>query len=132
MTGWLLWPPLAALVVYSAFSAFKYTRMISNIFMGLVYKPSWMPAAFSGGDTVTILDSSDREIRALLVENKERCENLVIFCHESGATKESWEKYAAFFPGRGYRVLSVDLMKKTAAPKIPCPSGRPRRTSSGC
>ncbi len=33
----------------------------------------------------------------------------MIFCHESGSTKESWEKYAYFFPALGYHVLSVDL-----------------------
>ena len=40
MIRWLLTLPFCALAVYSVFSAFKYTRMISNIFMELVYKPS--------------------------------------------------------------------------------------------
>ena len=104
--------PLAVLLVYSVFSAFKYTRMISNIFIGLVYKPSWLPNVPVRGEKISILDSSDKEIQALVVEKKDpRC--TVIFCHESGAAKESWEKYISFLPESGCRLLSIDFDEKT-------------------
>ena len=107
-----LFLPFLVLAVYSVFSAFKYTRMISNIFMGLVYKPSWQPVFSSRGEKISILDSSDKEIETLVVE-KGRPEKLVIFCHESGANKDSWEKYTSFLPEAGYRVLSVDFPEKS-------------------
>ncbi len=102
----------AALIAYGLFSAFKYTRMISNIFMGLVYKPSGLSDIPVRGEKISILDSSDNEIEALIVEKKNpRC--TVIFCHESGATKESWEKYVSFLPEAGCCVLSVEFDEKT-------------------
>ena len=103
--------PFAVLTAYSVFSAFKYTRMISNIFMGLVYKPSWQPAPSSRGEKIGILDSSDKEIEALTVV-KDKSENIAVFCHESGADKESWEKYAWFLPNAGWRVISIDFDEK--------------------
>ena len=107
----LLVLPFAALLVYSVFSAFKYTRMISNIFMGLVYKPSWQPASSARGEKIGILDSSEKEIEALVVDNG-RSDKIAIFCHESGARKESWEKYTWFLPEAGWRILSVDFDEK--------------------
>ncbi len=109
----LIWfVPLAILLAYSTFSAFKYTRMISNIFMGLVYKPSWSPDTSARGEKISILDSSDKEIEALFAEQKKpKC--TVIFCHESGATKESWEKYALFLLDAGCSILSMDFDEKS-------------------
>jgi pimeloyl-ACP methyl ester carboxylesterase len=95
--------------VYCLYTVFKYTRMIGNIFLSLVYDPSLESLPESArGEAVTILDSSDAEISALFLEKKDS-KKLVIFCHESGATKESWEKYCFFFPDLGYHVLSLDF-----------------------
>lgn len=104
----LLVIPFLVSVAYAAFAAFKYTRMISNIFLGLVYRPQPDTVERVRGEKLTILDSSDREIQALFLERK-GSDRVMIFCHESGSTKESWEKYAYFFPELGYHVLSVDL-----------------------
>src|SRR3989344_5166341 len=62
---------------------------------------------------MTILDSSGHEIEAVFAGTA-GANKLVIFCHESGASKESWERYAYFFPALGYQVLSPDLGNKTA------------------
>ena len=103
--------PLVLFLAYAVFSAFKYTRMISNIFMGLVYKSSQQDFR-ARGEKIVILDSSDKEIEALTVDKKNPgC--TVIFCHESGANKDSWEKYASFLPEAGCRVLSIDFDEKT-------------------
>lgn len=99
---------LAAFAVFFFFQSCKYTRMISNIFLSLVYRPDLEPAAPARGEKVTILDSGDREIEALFLEKK-GAKKLVLFCHESGAAKESWEKYAYFVPELGYHVLSIDF-----------------------
>jgi len=87
---------------------FKYTRMIGNIFLSLVYKPAVEPSSSSFGEKVTILDSADKEIEALFIEQKGAAQ-LAIFCHESGSSKESWEKYAYFLPALGFHILSVDF-----------------------
>src|SRR5207247_399640 len=50
-------------------------------------------------------------IETILVENK-GSKKIVIFCHESGSSKESWEKYAYFLPDAGFNVLSVDFSVK--------------------
>ncbi len=110
MTIWLLTIPFFLVLCYSIFSGFKYTRMISNIFMGLVYRPSDFTSA-ARGEKVTILDSSDREISALYLPCESSTKALV-FCHESGSNENSWEKYAYFFPGMGFHVLSVDFTDK--------------------
>lgn len=107
---------VAALAVlgYGIHAAFKYTRLIGNIFLGLVYSPP--PEELAGearGEMITILDTSDTEIETLFVEKKDS-KGLVIFCHESGSSKESWEKYAGFLPDRGYRILSVDFKNEPA------------------
>jgi pimeloyl-ACP methyl ester carboxylesterase len=107
----LLWLPLLVFVVYFIVSAFKYTRMISNIFMSLVYRPKEESYSSSVGENVTILDSGDHETAALLVEKKDS-KKVVIFCHESGAGKESWEKYGYFLPSLGYHVLAFDFRQK--------------------
>lgn len=104
---------LSVVAVYSIHSGFKYTRMISNIFLSLVYRPETEHFSSSRGESMTILDSRDHEIEAVLAGNP-RAKKLVIFCHESGAVKESWEKYAYFFPELGYQVLSLDLGNKAA------------------
>lgn len=111
----LLTLPFIALALYAAFAAFKYTRMIGNIFLGLVYRPTPDSVDRVRGERITILDSSDREIPALFFECQ-GSDRVVIFCHESGSTKESWEKYAYFFPDLGYHVLSVDLSEVTGDP----------------
>ncbi|MBI3316302.1 MAG: alpha/beta hydrolase [Candidatus Omnitrophica bacterium] len=110
---WVL--PLFLVAAYFLYSGFKYTRMIANIFLGLVYDPEPEPLQPSVGEKRAILDSSDREIEALWVEKKGSAE-IVIFCHESGASKESWEKYAHFLPGMGFHLLSVDLELTPAGP----------------
>ncbi len=115
----LFWPAAALIFIGLFFAAYifytvlKYTRMIGNIFLSLVYDPNLgsMPES-ARGETVTILDSSDAEISALFLEKKDS-KKLVIFCHESGATKESWEKYCFFLPDLGYHVLSVDFKNET-------------------
>ena len=105
---------LGVAAVYGIHAAFKYTRMIARIFLGLVYDPpaeeSMEP---SRGQEITILDSADREIGALFVEEK-GAKGLVIFCPESGAGKESWEKYGYFLPELGFRVLSIDFNNDAA------------------
>ena len=102
-------------VAYFIHAGFKYTRMISHIFLSLVYRPVVENYSSSLGERVTILDSSDHEIEAIFVE-KPGSKKLVIFCHESGASKESWEKYAYFFPLLGFHVLSVDLGNRSMEP----------------
>ena len=107
----LLWFVPAFVVLfagYFTYAMFKYTRMISNIFLSLVYRPPYEPPSSSRGERVTILDSGDREIEALFLEKK-GAKRVLIFCHESGAAKESWEKYAYFIPALGFHILSADL-----------------------
>jgi pimeloyl-ACP methyl ester carboxylesterase len=111
VTRWLLAVPFGLLAAYAVWAAFRYTRMISNIFMGLVYKSSWTPSLAARGEKVSILDSSDREIPAL-VAGEGRDGKLALFCHESGHGKESWERYAAFLADAGWRVLAIDLDEK--------------------
>src|SRR3989338_2152792 len=101
---------------YFIHSLFKYTRMISGIFLSLVYKQTLEEFSSTLGENITILDSSDREIEALFGENK-GSDKVLIFCHESGAAKESWEKYAYFIPRLGFHVLSVDFGKPSEALK---------------
>ncbi|OGW84054.1 MAG: hypothetical protein A3C47_00070 [Omnitrophica bacterium RIFCSPHIGHO2_02_FULL_51_18] len=105
---------LSAVAAYFIHAAFKYTRMISGIFLSLVYKPAFENFSSGLSEKITILDSSDREVEALFVENK-GSRKVLIFCHESGAPKESWEKYAHFIPGSGFHILSVDLQKPSTA-----------------
>ena len=101
--------PFCIVAIYAVYSGFKYTRMISNIFLGLIYtSPSSQTADKVQGEKITILDSADKEIDALLVEHK-GAGSVVIFCHESGAGKESWSKYAYFFPSLRFHVLSTDF-----------------------
>ncbi len=104
----LLVLPFMAVLGYSIYAGIKYTRLISSIFLDLVFRPSPDTVEGSRGEKITILDSSDREIQALFLERK-GSDRVMIFCHESGSAKESWEKYAFFFPDLGYHVLSVDL-----------------------
>ncbi len=104
---------LSAVTAYFIHSGFKYTRMISNIFLSLVYRPEAESFSSSMGEVMTILDSNDHEVEVVFA-GKPGVKKLVIFCHESGALKESWEKYAYFFPDLGYQVLSLDLGNKTA------------------
>jgi len=104
---------LSAVAAYFVHSGFKYTRMISNIFLSLVYRPETESFSSSTGEKITILDSSDHEIETVFARTP-GAKKLVIFCHESGALKESWERYAYFFPDLGYQVLSLDLGNKTA------------------
>lgn len=103
---------LIAVAGYSFHALFKYTRMISGIFLSLVYKPVLEEFTSSLGEKVTILDSGDLEIEAVFLENK-GSNKVLIFCHESGAPKESWEKYAYFIPTLGFHVLSVDFRKSS-------------------
>ena len=104
---------LSAVAVYFVHAGFKYTRMISNIFLSLVYRPETESFSSSTGEKMTILDSSGHEIETVFARTP-GAKKLVIFCHESGASKESWERYAYFFPDLGYQVLSLDLGNKTA------------------
>gem|GEM_PF-1046208 len=105
-----------AAAVYGIHAAFKYTRMIGRIFLGLVYVPLAEGSGSVRGQNVTILDSADREIETLFVDEK-NSKALVIFCPESGAGKESWEKYGSFLPELGYRVLSLDFMNGDTKPE---------------
>ena len=113
MINSLLLLTLAIVVIYSVHAGFKYTRMISTIFLSLVYDPPTEFFSSSRGERITILDSSDKEIPALFVENK-GSNKVMIFCHESGATKDTWERYAYFFTELGFHVLSVDFGKRSA------------------
>jgi pimeloyl-ACP methyl ester carboxylesterase len=110
MSGWqvCLAAPLFLVLGYAVYGAVRYTRMISGIFLSLVYKPPLEPILSSVGEKITILDSADREIEALIVESN-GARKAVIFCHESGCTKESWEKYAYFLPAMGYHLVSFDF-----------------------
>jgi pimeloyl-ACP methyl ester carboxylesterase len=108
--------PFVAFAVFFAFEAAKYTRMISNIFLSLVYRPPYEPPPSSRGEKVTILDSGGREIEALFMESR-GSKRVLVFCHESGATKESWDKYAYFMPSLGWSVLAVDLARREAEGK---------------
>lgn len=103
----------AVFVAYAVYSAFKYTRMISNIFLSLVYQPQEELLPQPRGEKITIVDSSDREMEALFVECRDS-RKLVIFCPESGSSKESWGKYAYFLPALGWNLLSVDFGKLPA------------------
>lgn len=105
---WFWLVPAAAFLAYSVHSLFKYTRMISNIFLGLIYTPDSTPPASELGERVTILDSADHEIEALVLESR-LPKGIVVFCHESGASKASWEKYASFLPSNGYHVIAPDI-----------------------
>ncbi len=107
----LLLIPLGALAVYAVHSGFKYTRMITNIFLGLKYTPFYENIVSTAGEKISILDSGGHEMEGILVEKK-NARKVLIFCHDSGSTKESWEKYAYFFPDLGFHVLSVDFMKE--------------------
>ncbi len=104
---WILGVLLALAGGYFVFAGFKYTRMIGSIFMSLVYRPSAEAMTEFRGERLTILDSSDKEIEALYYENAPT-KKIVIFCHESGSGKETWERYAYFLPDMGYGVLSLD------------------------
>ena len=98
---------------YAVHSGFKYTRMINNIFSSLVYSSTSEFLPSSLGEKITILDSSDQEIEALFIESH-HSNKIIIFCHESGATKDSWERYAYFLPNLGFKILSVDFRKKNS------------------
>jgi pimeloyl-ACP methyl ester carboxylesterase len=108
----LLVLPLSLVLAYAIYSLFRYTRMVSNIFLSLVYQPTQESFSSSMGEVITILDSGDHEIETLLLEKKDS-NKLAIFCHESGSSKESWEKYTYFLPKLGFSVLSVDFQDKT-------------------
>ena len=108
MSRVLLFLPLIAGALYFIYTIFKYTRMISNIFLGLVYTPDLEPVSPPAGEPLTILDSTGKEIEALYLEKK-GSKKVVIFCPESGASKETWEKYAYFLPQEGFQILSVDF-----------------------
>jgi len=103
-----LFLPAAAVLAYFIFAGFKYTRLISNIFLSLVYRPTTETPPSPGGERFTILDSSDKEIEAILVRSAE-AKRVALFCHESGSSKDSWEKYAFFLPRAGFHVLAVDF-----------------------
>ncbi len=118
--------PFMVFAVYFIYTGFKYTRMISNIFLSLVYNPPAETLISSMGEKMVILDSSDREIEVLVVEKK-GSERLVIFCHESGMSKESWEKYAYFIPRLGFNVLSLDFREKSKESEINSLSQWPAR-----
>lgn len=113
MLQFLFLVPILIVAVYAVHSGFKYTRMISNIFLGLKYKPSHEAPVSTLGEKISILDSGDHEIDAILVERK-GADKLLIFCHDSGSAKESWEKYAYFFPDLGFQVLSVDFLNEAS------------------
>ena len=102
---------LGVFLTYSVHSGIKYTRMIGEIFLNLVYRPAPEDALSSRGQLISILDSSDKEMEILFVESK-NSNKVVIFCHESGSSKESWEKYAYLFPDLGFHVLSVDFRSR--------------------
>ncbi len=113
MLQFFLLIPLFVVAVYSVHSGFKYTRMISNIFLGLKYKPAYEAVTSTLGEKISILDSGGHEMGAILVEKK-NADKLLIFCHDSGSTKEFWEKYAYFFPDLGFQVLSVDFLNEAS------------------
>lgn len=112
----VLFALLGAAILYGIHSAFKYTRMIGRIFLGLVYVPPLEEPGPVRGQAMTILDSADREIEALFVDEKD-AKAVVIFCPESGAGKESWEKYGYFLPELGYKVLSIDFRNEDTRPE---------------
>ncbi len=105
--------PLVLAIAYSMHSGFKYTRMIANIFLGLKYKPAYDTVISSAGEKISILDSGGHEVSAVHVE-RTGADKIVIFCHDSGSAKESWEKYAYFFPDLGFHVLSIDFLADTS------------------
>ena len=107
----LLFLVLTMVLAYSIYSGFRYTRMISNIFLSLVYNPTHDFSPSSRGEKIIILDSSDKEIEVLYIEKKDS-NKVVIFCHESGAAKDSWERYAYFFTDLGFHILSIDFKEK--------------------
>ena len=111
MMRFFLLLPAGAVGFYAVYSAVKYTRMITNIFLELKYRPTGEAMESTMGEKISILDSGDHEFEAILFE-KSNAGKLMIFCHDSGSTKESWEKYAYFFPDLGFSVLSVDFSRK--------------------
>lgn len=100
-----------AVIAYVIHGGFKYTRMIGEIFLDLVYQPVVEPVRCTRGEKISILDSSDHEIETIFVRSSGG-KKLVIFCHESGSSKESWERYASFLPDYGYHVLSLDFASR--------------------
>ncbi len=104
----LLCLPAILLAAVATHASVKYTRMIGDILLELSYALPQEGISAARGEKITILDSAGHEIEALLLDNK-NSDKLVIFCPESGTTKESWEKYAYFLPEMGYRVLSLDF-----------------------
>lgn len=105
---WLWALPAVLFAAYAVHAGFKYTRMISNIFLGLVYTPDGDLPSSAIGERVTILDSADHEVEALVIEsNAPRA--IAVFCHESGSNKASWEKYAFFLPQNGYHIVAPDV-----------------------
>lgn len=106
----LIWLPILVLAAYAVFSVLKYPRMIGNIFLSLVYSPSPDAASSVKGERVCILDSSEREIEALFTQNRSS-DRVVIYCHESGSTKDSWDKYAGFLSDAGYNIVSFDFLE---------------------
>ena len=118
---------LVVVLAYSIHSVFKYTRMISNIFLSLVYNPpTFELSSFPGGERITILDSSDNEIETIFIENK-NSSKVVIFCHESGATKDSWARYACFLKDLGFHVLSADFGNRAGEAEVNALSQWPKR-----
>lgn len=97
-----------AVVMYVVHTTVKYTRMIGSIFSSLVYRPEGEAPKPTTGEVVTVLDSGGAEIQVLSIESR-GSKKAVIFCHESGSSKESWEKYAYFLPRAGFHVLSLDF-----------------------
>ena len=114
MIRFFLFLPLLLVTIYAVYALFKYTRLISRIFLSLVYRPANepMPGAVKG-ERITILDSADHEIQAVLVGHYD-AKQIAVFCHESGSGKESWEKYAYFLPELGWSVVSFDLQAPSA------------------
>lgn len=110
MIRFLVFIPPALIIAYAIHAGVKYTRMITNIFLGLKYRPVYETVESTVGEKVSILDSAGHEFEAIFVD-RPKADKLVIFCHDSGSTKESWEKYAYFLPELGFSVLSLDFSR---------------------
>ena len=109
MISFILSIPFLIIFAYWIYAGFKYTRMIGRIFSDLVFMPEErFSSAAIKGEEITLVDPNHEKINLLKIEKK-GSNKVVIFCSESGESKESWEKYAYFFPQLGFQVVSMDF-----------------------
>lgn len=102
--------PFIVMLVYGVYAGIKYTRLIGRIFSDLVFMPEERFSAVTvQGEEESIIGDSNEKITFLITVKPKDSNKIMIFCPESGESKESWEKYAYFFPKLGFQIISVDF-----------------------